>query len=338
MRLFRFGHRLPIPTGVSVVTAKAQYAALIEAGGKKGRLRRLSMHMKRDMFLLLLISPVLVYYIIFHYLPMYGVIIAFKDYSPVKGILGSPWVGLQWFEQFFNSIYAARVIKNTVLLSVYGLLWGFPIPILFALLLNELKNGIFKRVVQTTSYLPHFISVVVIGGMIISFLSPVEGVVNILLAKLGFAPINFLSIPDWFRTIYIGSDVWQSFGWNSIIYLAAITSIDPSLYEAAKMDGAKRWQQIWYITLPGIRSTIIILLIMNMGHIMNVGFEKIILLYNPSTYVVSDVISTFVYRRGLEGAEYGFASAVGLFNSAVNFALLVTVNRISRKTSGIALW
>ncbi|PYI53613.1 sugar ABC transporter permease [Paenibacillus flagellatus] len=329
---------LPISTGVNVLTTKVQYAGQNEANGKQGFLTRLSTHVKRDLFLLLLISPVLVYYIVFHYFPMYGVIIAFKDYSPVKGIWGSPWVGLKWFEQFFDSIYAVRVIKNTVLLSVYGLLWGFPVPILFALLLNELKNGLFKRIVQTTSYLPHFISVVVIGGMIISFLSPAEGVVNMLLAKLGFSPINFLSMPGWFRTIYIGSDVWQSFGWNSIIYLAAITSIDPSLYEAAKMDGAKRWQQIRYITLPGIRPTIIILLIMNMGHIMNVGFEKIILLYNPSTYAVSDVISTFVYRRGLEGAEYGFASAVGLFNSAVNFALLVTVNRLSRKTSGIALW
>ncbi|MCU6712812.1 ABC transporter permease subunit [Paenibacillus sp. J5C_2022] len=299
---------------------------------------RLARNIRRDKFLLLLVSPALAYYLLFEYLPMYGVIIAFKDFSPMKGILGSPWAGLKWFQQFFDSIYAARVIKNTLLLSTYMLLWSFPVPILFALLLNELKNALFKRVVQTVSYLPHFISIVVISGMIISFLSPAEGVVNMLLVQLGIGPINFLNEPDWFRTIYIGSGIWQTFGWSSIIYLAAIMSIDPSLYEAAKMDGAKRWQGILYITIPGILPTIIILLIMNLGHMMSVGFEKIILLYNPATYEVSDVISTFVYRRGLEGAEYGFAAAVGLFNSVVNFTLLVMVNRISRKISGIGLW
>lgn len=313
----------------------------IELNSAKSGLKifnRLGRNIKKDKFLLLLISPVIIYYIIFHYLPMYGVIIAFKNFSPARGILGSPWVGLKWLEQFFNSIYAGRVIKNTVLISFFSLVWSFPVPIIFALILNELKNGIFKRAVQTVSYLPHFISVVVICGMLISFLSPADGVVNVILMNLGMEPVNFLNEPGWFRTIYIGSGIWQGFGWNSIIYLAAITSIDPSLYEASKIDGARRWQQIVNITIPGILPTIIILLIMNLGHIMNVGFEKIILLYNPSTYVVSDVISTFVYRRGLEGAEYGFASAVGLFNSLVNFTFLIIVNKISKRVSEIALW
>lgn len=315
---------------------KANSAVL---NGSKGEaFSKLAKNIKKDKFLLLLILPVIVYYIIFHYLPMYGLVISFKSFSPTKGIWGSPWVRLKWFEQFFGSIYAGRVIKNTVLISFFSLLWSFPVPILFALILNELRNGIFKRVVQTVSYLPHFISVVVICGMLISFLSPSDGIVNIMLMKLGMQPINFLNEPEWFRTIYIGSGVWQSFGWNSIIYLAAITSIDSSLYEAARIDGAKRWQQIVNITIPAILPTIIILLIINLGNIMNVGFEKIILLYNPSTYVVSDVISTFVYRRGLVGAEYGFASAVGLFNSVVNFIFLMVVNKISKRISEVALW
>lgn len=316
---------------------KANSAVL---NGSKGMAySKLAKNIKKDKFLLLLILPVIVYYIIFHYLPMYGLVISFKNFSPARGIWGSPWAGLKWFEQFFGSIYAGRVIKNTVLISFFSLVWSFPVPILFALILNELRNGAFKRVVQTVSYLPHFISVVVIGGMLISFLSPADGIVNIMLMKMGMQqPINFLNEPGWFRTIYVGSGVWQSFGWNSIIYLAAITSIDPSLYEAARIDGAKRWQQIVNITIPAILPTIIILLIINLGNIMNVGFEKIILLYNPSTYVVSDVISTFVYRRGLVDAQYGFASAVGLFNSVINFIFLMVVNKISKRVSEVALW
>lgn len=299
---------------------------------------KLADNIKRDWFLIAMISPVIIYYILFHYLPMYGVIIAFKNYIPIKGIWGSPWVGFRYFNQFFSSIYFGRIVKNTILLNVYSLLWGFPIPILFALLLNELKNVYFKRIVQTVSYLPHFISVVIICGMIFNFTSPVDGVVNTVLKGWGLEPINFLSEPGWFRTLYIGTGIWQSFGWGSIIYLAAITGIDEALYDAAKVDGAKRWRQIIHITIPGILPTIIIMLIMNLGHIMSIGFEKIILLYNPATYEVSDVISTFVYRRGLEGSEYGFASAVGLFNSVINYSLLLIVNKTSKKVSEIALW
>lgn len=292
----------------------------------------------RDKYLLLLILPVLIYYIIFHYIPMYGVIIAFKNFSASKGIIGSSWAGFKWFKQFFKSIYFGRVVRNTILINIYSLLWGFPIPIIFALLLNELNDGLFKRAVQTISYLPHFISVVVIAGMIVNFLSPSSGVVNMTLKALGRESINFLSEPDWFRTIYVSSGIWQGFGWNSIIYLAAISSIDPSLYEAAVIDGANRWDQMKYVTLPGIAPTIIILLILNLGRIMSLGFEKIILLYTPATYETADVISTYVYRRGLLNAEYSFGAAVGLFNSIINFILIITVNKISNKVTETSLW
>jgi putative aldouronate transport system permease protein len=293
--------------------------------------------LNRDKYLLLLILPIIVYYIIFHYIPMYGVIIAFKNFKPLKGILGSAWVGFDYFLQFFNSAYFYRILKNTVLISLYSLLWGFPVPILFALLLNELREGLFKRAVQTISYLPHFISIVVIAGMITSFTS-LSGIINTLIGLFGIKPINFLSESEWFRTIYVSSGVWQSFGWNSIIYLAAIAGIDPQLYEAAEMDGANRWQKMRHITLPGILPTVIILLILNIGNLMDVGFEKINLLYNPATYETADVISTFVYRQGIQQANYSYSTAIGLFNNVINLILLVIVNRLSRKLTETSLW
>lgn len=236
------------------------------------------------------------------------------------------------------SPFFPRLLRNTLLISVYGLLWGFPIPILFALFVNELKKGIFKKTVQTVSYMPHFISVVVLVGMIQSFLSPYEGIVNKLITVMGNDSVNFLADPSWFRTIYIGSGIWQSFGYNSIIYLSAISAVDPQMYEAARMDGAKRFQIMFRITLPCIIPTAIILLILNFGQIMNVGFEKINLLYSPSTYETADVIQTYVYRRGILGAQFSFATAVGLFNSVVNLILIFVVNKISRKLSDISLW
>ena len=310
----------------------------INSANFKMKCGKIASRIRADKYLLLLTLPAVLYYIIFMYLPMGGLLIAFEDYSPRLGIFGSPWVGLKWFKQFFSSIYAWRVIKNTLLISLYGIAWGFPIPVIFALFLNELKNEKFKRVVQTVSYLPHFISTVIICGILINFLSPTEGIVNNIIMRLGGEPINFLNEASWFRTIYVGSGVWQGFGWNSIIYLAAITSIDPTLYEAAKIDGASRWKQMGCITFPSILPTIIIMLIMNTGTIMSVGYEKILLLYNPATYETSDIISSFVYRRGLEGAEYGFSTAVGLFNSIVNLTLLLTVNKISSKVADVALW
>ncbi|MBD2846979.1 sugar ABC transporter permease [Paenibacillus sp. IB182496] len=293
---------------------------------------------RRDWILLLIALPPILYYVIFHYIPMYGILIAFKDFRPIEGILGSPWAGFKYFEQFFNSIYFWRLIRNTLLLSLYSLLWGFSMPILFAVLLSELRNPWFKKTVQTASYLPHFISIAVVAGMIVTFTSPVDGLINQLLGLLGIAPINFLAEAGWFRTIFVSSNIWQSFGWESIIYIAAIAGINPHLYEAAEMDGARRWQKIRHITLPGIAPTIVILLILNIGNLMSVGFEKVLLLYNPATYETADIIGTFVYRRGIQNAEFSYGAAISLFNNVINIALLLIANYTSRKTSETSLW
>jgi putative aldouronate transport system permease protein len=274
---------------------------------------------------------------VIHYAPMYGAIIAFKDFMPAQGIWGSPWVGLAWFKEFFESFYFLRLLGNTLILSIYSILFGFPFPIIFALMLNELRGKRFSRTVQTITYLPHFISTVVVVGIIVLFTSR-TGPVNELVAMLGGARIGFMGEPEWFRPLFVGSDIWQQFGWNSIIYLAALAGIDPTLYEAAMMDGASRWRQRIHITLPSIAPTIIILLILRMGRLMTVGFEKIILMYNPMTYETSDVISTFVYRQGLLEMNYSYSAAIGLFDSVINFALLLCVNRLSRKLSETSLW
>ena len=301
-------------------------------------MRHITRVLNRDKYLLLLVLPVLLYYFIFHYIPMYGIVIAFKNFKPLLGILGSEWAGFKYFELFFDSPYFWRLLKNTFLLSIYSLLWGFPIPILFALMLNELREGLFKKSVQTISYLPHFISIVVIAGMITNFTSPQGGVINTMLGWFGMEPIHFLTESSWFRDVYISSSIWQSFGWSSIIYLAAISGIDPQLYEAAEMDGANRWQKMWRITLPCLVPTIVILLILNVGNLMDVGFEKINLLYNPTTYETADVISTYVYRQGILSADYSYSTAIGLFNNIINLVLLLSVNRISRKLSETSLW
>ena len=300
---------------------------------------KLQKYMRRDYQLLILCIPMIIFYFIFAYWPMYGIVIAFKDFKPLQGILGSEWVGLKYFAQVFRTPTLPRLIKNTFLIGLYSLLWGFPIPILFALCLNEVKKSWFKRTVQTLSYLPYFISTVVVVGMLNNFFSPVNGLVNTLYTSVtGNGAINFMSESEWFRTLYIGSGVWQSFGWNSIIYLAALSGMDMELYEAARIDGANRLQEIWHITLPGILSTIMILLIMNMGNIMSVGFEKIILMYSPSTYDVADVISTYTYRRGILDADYSFGAAVGLLNSLVNVVFILAANAISRRVSEVSLW
>ena len=294
--------------------------------------------LRRDRQLVFMLIPVVIFFAVFSYYPLYGILIAFKDYSISRGILGSPWAGLRYFRQFFSSPYFGRLLRNTVLISVYSLLWGFPVPILFALLLNEFKDGKFKRLIQTVSYLPHFISLVVICGILIDIFSPQGGVVNSLLYSLTGKRINFFGEPEWFRTMYVGSGVWQEFGWNSIIYLAAITGINPDLYEAARIDGAGRLRQIWHVTLPGIKPTILTLLILNLGNIMSVGYEKIILLYSPTTYETTDVISTYVYRTGLLSQQYSYAGAVGLFNSAINIAILVLCNFAGKKLFGVGIW
>lgn len=300
--------------------------------------QRLIKNVRRDKYLLLLVALPVAYYIIFHFVPLYGLQIAFKRYSPGKGIWGSPWVGLKWFDQFFGSVFAWRLIRNVLLLNAYNLIFGFPLPILFAFLLNEVKNERFKKIVQTISYMPHFVSVVVIVGMVFTFLSVNDGIVNTFLNLLGIESINFMSEPRWFRTVYIASGVWQSFGWSSIIYLAALSGIDVAQYEAARIDGANRLGQAVHITLPGILPTIIILLILQVGRMMSVGYEKIILMYNTATYEVADVISTYVYRNGILGGDFSFGTAVDFFNNIVNFVLLLSINWVSKKVSNISLW
>lgn len=293
---------------------------------------------RRDRYLLLMFLPIAIYYVVFCYIPMSGAIIAFKNYRPGRGIYNGDWVGVKWFVQFFQSPYAFRTIRNTVLLSLYTLLFGFPTPILFALCVTEIVGSTTRRIVQTVSYLPHFISTVVLVGMMTNFFSMNNGIVNTFITALGGEPVNFLVNPGWFRSLYVGSGVWQNFGFSSIIYIAAITGIDPELYEAAKIDGVTKFKQIRYITLPMIVPTITILFILQLGQIMSVGFEKVFLMYSPAVYETADVISTYVYRKGIESSSYSFASAVGLFNSFVNFGFVFVANVICKKATDTSLW
>jgi putative aldouronate transport system permease protein len=281
--------------------------------------------------------PMLVYLLVFCYYPMYGAIIAFKTFVPARGILGSPWAGLKHFKDFFGSFYFGRLLGNTFLISFWSIVFGFPAPILLALMLNEVRAKTFKRVSQTISYLPYFVSLVVICGLIRDFCSE-DGVIGQLAAMLGGRPGNLLSRAENFRAIYVGSGIWQGIGWGSIIYLAAIAGIDMELYDAATIDGAGRFRQILHITIPCILPTIIILFLLNIGGILNVGFEKIILLYNTGIYTTADVISSFTYRRGLLENNFSYSTAVGLFNSVVNFIFMVSANAVSRRVSETSLW
>ena len=301
-------------------------------------MKSLAKDYKRHKYLYLMILPVVLYYFIFHYIPMYGAVIAFKNYRIADGFLGSDWAGFKHFSDFFHSYYFGRLLKNTLLINLYQLMFSFPAPIIFALLINEIGNRLFKRVVQTITYLPHFISIIVICGMITQFVAR-DGFITDLLVMFGFERTALLGHPEYFRTIYVISDIWQGIGWGSIIYLAAITGINPELYEAARIDGASKWKQTAHITLPGIAPIIVILFILKIGHMLDVGFDKIILLYNPNTYSTADVISTFVYRKGLgEANEFSYTTAVGLFQSVINFMLLVAANRFSKSVSENSLW
>lgn len=282
--------------------------------------------------------PVLVFFLVFHYAPMYGVQIAFKKFSAVRGIVGSPWRGLYYFQQFFDSYLFGELIGNTLGLSLYSLFVGFPTPILLALMMNELRSERVKRVVQTITYAPHFISMVVMCSMIILFLSPSSGVLNRIIEILGGQSVYFMGKPEYFKTIYVLSGVWQNTGWSSIIYMAALSGIDPQLHEAATIDGASRLQRVWHINLPGILPTAVILLIMNCGSLMSIGFEKAFLLMNDLNRAAAEIISTFVYQRGLIDRNYSSAAAIGLFNSAINLVLLLGVNAIARRISDTSLW
>lgn len=306
-----------------------------EKSGVGARIRR---ELVKNKYVYLLALPVIAYYIIFCYWPMFGLVIAFKQYEVAKGIFASQWVGLKYFMEFFQSRNFLRLMRNTLGISIYELIAGFPAPIIFALLLNEIRNSKFKRTVQTITYLPHFISMVVLCGMITDFFST-EGIITKILMHFGGQQINYLGEPRYFKTIYVTTGIWQGVGWGSIIYLAALSGINPELYEAATVDGAGRFRQLLAVTLPGIAPTIVIMLILRMGQLMSVGYEKIILLYNPSTYETADVISSFVYRRGIgESAQYSFSSAVGMFQSVINLVLLLGANYLSRRFSGNSLF
>lgn len=307
------------------------------ASGNKSLSARMKKNVKANWQLYTLLIPALTYFTIFHYVPMYGVQIAFKDFYANLGITGSPWVGFEHFTRFFDSYYFWRLLKNTIVLNLYGLLL-FPLPIIFALMLNELRNGAFKKWTQTLTYAPHFISVVVIVGMLVAFLDPITGIINHGITAMGGKPIDFLTSPGWFRHIFVWSGQWQSLGWGTIIYLAALAGVNPELHEAARVDGASRMQRILNINIPSILPTIIVLFILNIGSFMAIGFEKVLLLQNSLNSSTSDVIQTFVYQTGLLEGQYSFASAIGLFESAINIVLLITVNYIARKTSENSLW
>ena len=288
--------------------------------------------------LYLFLLPALAYFLIFRYYPMLGLQLAFKKYRAVEGIWGSPWVGTKYFEQFFRGPNFGRLITNTLMISVGTLLISFPVPVLLALLLNQIPSKKYKKLVQTTIYAPHFISVVVLVGIISLFFSPRNGIVNHLIAALGGTRIHFMAEPSWFRPLYIGSDIWQNAGWGSIIYLAALSNINPELHEAAIMDGANKYQRVWHIDLPGILPTVVIMFILGAGKVMTVGFEKAFLMKNDLNVSSSEIISVYVYQRGLLDNQPSLSTAVGMFESVVNLVLITTVNFISKKVSDSSLF
>lgn len=288
--------------------------------------------------LYVLILPAVVYVLIFSYVPMYGVQLAFKDYRSNLGIWGSPWVGLSHFKRFIEYPYFGQIVWNTFSINLYSLVAGFPLPILLALLINEIRSTRFKKTVQMITYAPHFISTVVVCGMIILFTAKESGVINHILSFLGAERIDFMTQPQWFKTVYVLSGIWQSTGWGSIIYLAALSGVSQELAEAARIDGATRLQIIRHINIPHIMPTIILMLIMNCGNLLSLGFEKVWLLQNPLNMDASEIISTYVYKVGLEGGRYSYSSAIGLFNTIVNFLILILVNTIAKRTGETSLW
>ncbi len=303
--------------------------------------RGLGYYLRRDKFFYLLVALPLLYYFVYHYLPMFGIVIAFQDYKPflgIEGIFSAKWVGLKHFNRFLNSIYFSRLLRNTFLLSFYDLLFSFPSAIIFALMLNEVQARRFKKLVQTVSYLPHFLSAVIVAGMVRQLLAVDGGLINAVISRLGGDPIYFLGSTKYYRSYYTLSSIWQSVGWNSIIYLAAMSNIDPGLYEAAEIDGAGIFRKMWNITIPSILPIISIMLIFRVGSLLSVGHEKTLLLYSPLIYEVSDIISTYVYREGLLSMEYSYTTAVGLFTSLVSLVMVVTANWAANKMGQEGVW
>lgn len=307
---------------------------------REKRRRSLQHRIKINWELYVILAIPLIWLLIFHYYPMYGVQIAFRKFAPLKGITGSPWVGLANFIKFFKSYNFERVVTNTLAISIYDLVMGFPFPIILAILINNCLRPRFKKFVQIITYMPYFISTVVMVGIIIQFLSPKVGMVNHLITALGGTEIDFMGKPEYFRSIYVWSNIWQGTGWTAIIYLSALSSIDPGLHEAALVDGANRFQRMWYIDLPSILPTIAIMLTLRMGNIMNVGFEKAFLMQNDLNKTTSEVISTYVYKAGpaAPAPDFSYAAAIGLFNSVINLVLIAIVNKINSKVNETSLW
>lgn len=301
-------------------------------------MKKVKRYLRRDWQLYLMLLLPLLFYIIFMYVPLYGLQLAFKRYKVTLGIAGSPWIGLDNFRNFFNSFYFSRVIKNTLLLNIYFMVVGFPIPVIFALILDEVKSRLFKKTVQTVTYAPYFVSVVVLASMITNFVNPTYGIINQITGLFGIKPVNYLEQEQWFRTIHIVSTIWSTTGYNAIIYIAALGSVDQELLEAASIDGATRWQRMFYIKIPTIIPTVVMMFILNSGRLMSVGFEKVFLLQNSLNMNTSDVLSTYIYRTGIQHGEYGIATAVGLFNSVINVIMILIVNKISKKLTDNSLW
>lgn len=306
-----------------------------EINRKKGKWK---LELRRNKYFYLLILLPIIYYIVFRYLPMVGNVIAFRKYYIGMSIFGEDWVGLRYFKLVFKDGSFWIAFKNTLVLSVLNLVIGFPIPIVFALLLNEIRNNLVKRSVQTISYLPKFISTVVAVSMIKEMCSPSTGIINQVLKTFGIEPIFFVNEPDWFRFIYIASDLWQFMGWNAIIYIAALAAVDQTIYEAAMVDGAGRFKQTIHVTLPGIMPTIIVTLILQIGRFLSLGFEKVLLLYTPMNSINSDILDTYVYRMGLQNHNFSYAAAVGLFTSVVGLILIVGSNKISKRITGMGIY
>ena len=315
--------------------AKAKEAKRL---GKDGTVVRLIDHFKREWQIYVMLLPTLIWFSVFLYKPMYGLQIAFKDYSIFRGVSGSPWIGWEHFQTLFANDSFIRAVRNTITISAYNLLFGFPAPIILALMFNEILHATYKRTAQTIVYLPHFISSVIIAGIVITAFSPTVGVINTVLGWFGMESVYFLTQPEWFRPIFVGTGIWQEAGFGSIVFLAAIAGVNPSLYESAVVDGANRWQMMWRITIPSILPTILIMLIIRIGNVMEVSFELVILLYQPATYETADVVNTWVYRQGLQSGQYDLAAAAGLFNAVVAFILVMTANTLSRRYSRTSLW
>lgn len=308
----------------------------IVSAGKKARLHT---RLRKSLVVYALFLPSFLLVLIFHYFPIYGIAMAFEDFSPFKGLLGSDFVGLKHFIYFLSSEKFWNVFYNTLIINVYKLIFGFPFPIIFALMLNELRSKRLKKFTQTVSYLPHFISWVVVASILTEVLSPTTGLVNTILGSLfGTEPIYFLTKANYFRPILVFAEIWKSFGMNAVYYIAALSGIDSELYEAAAIDGAGKLRQTWHVTLPGLRNIIIVLLVLQMGTLINVGFEQVFLLYNPTVYEVADVLSTYTYRLGIESKQYSLTSAIGLTQSVINFLMVFFANRLSKKVAGWSLW